>query len=154
MINNTRVGGTIFLLLSFLYGYFATEIPLDYFSRQETFTARTLPYMIAVAGIIISTLLILSSSAPTDWRFLRSLRWKPVVALLFLMSLYGWIMEDLGFPLATVAFLVIAWFVMGERHPGWLFGLSIPLVLGFWLLMYQLGIYLYPGDWLAPWLGR
>lgn len=151
MFNSVRIGGVIFLCLSCAYGYFAMEIPLDYFSRQETFTARTLPYMISAAGILVSGLLIVMPSGPTDWRILRRLQWIPAVALLILMALYGAVLETLGFPLATIVFLIAAWMVMGERRPGLLLGLSIPLTLGFWFLMDQLGIYLYPGDLIAPW---
>lgn len=154
MLNNARLGGLLFLCLSGAYGYFATEIPLDYFSRQETFTARTLPYFISAAGVLVSLLLLLTPSLPTDWARLRDLRWMPAGLLLMLMFAYGAVLESLGFPLATIAFLITAWFVMGERRPVWLFGLSIPLTFGFWLLMDQLGIYLYPGDLIEPWIGR
>lgn len=146
MINNTRVGGLLFLALSCAYGWYATEIPLDYWSRQEVFTARSMPYWVAGAGAVVSLLLIVTPSAGTDWSVLKRLNWKPAILLMILMSAYGLIMEPLGFPMATVAFLVCAWFTMGERRPHWLIGLAIPVALGFWLLMDSLGIYLYPGD--------
>ncbi|MBD3647791.1 MAG: tripartite tricarboxylate transporter TctB family protein [Pseudomonadales bacterium] len=146
MINSTRIGGLLFLVLCCAYSWYATEIPLDYWSRQEVFTARSLPYFVGGAGALVAFLLIVSPSEGTDWRFLKDLNWYPATILVVLMSLYGLVMEPLGFPLATVTFLVCAWFTMGERRPHWLFGLAIPVALGFWLLMDTLGIYLYPGD--------
>lgn len=153
MLNSTRVGGILFLALSCAYGYYATEIPLDYWSRQEVFTARSMPYLVAAGGAIIATLLILVPSSPTDWQRLGKLSWLPALALLVLMSGYALVLEVLGFPLATVLFLAVGWFIMGERRPHWLLGISIPLVAGFWLLMDQLGIYLYPGDLFAVLFG-
>ncbi len=77
---------------------------------------------------------------------MKRLNWLPALLLLISMCVYALVLETLGFPAATILFLIVAFLVMGERRPVWLFGVSVPLVLGFWLLMDQLGIYLYPGD--------
>lgn len=145
IINSSRVGGIVFLVLSCLYGYFANDIPLDFFSEQEPFNARSMPRFIAACGILVSVLLIVTPSSVTDWRAIRALNWRPALLLLAMMSAYGFMMEPLGFGIATVAFLSAAFVVLGERKPRRILLVTVPLVLGFWLLMDQLGIYLGPG---------
>ena len=62
------------------------------------------------------------------------------------MVLYGLALEYLGFLLATTAFLIGAYLVLGERRPSVLLLASVPLVVGFWFLVSWLGIYLDPGE--------
>jgi len=145
IINNTRVGGIIFLAFSLVYGYFAGDIPLDFFSRQETFNARSMPLLLAGAGVICSVLMIIVPSKPTDWSALLVLDWLRPAALLAVMWAYASVFEDLGFAISTIAFLIIAFTMLGERRPLRMIAVAVPLVGGFWLLMDQLGIYLAPG---------
>jgi len=144
-MNSSRVGGVLFLLLSILYGYFAGDIPLDYFSQQETFNARSLPRIIAVAAGLVSLGLIVMPSPRTNWQFLGQLNWRPALLLLLLMSVYGLVLDPLGFVLATTLFLLAAFFVLGERHWIRMLAVSVPLAGGFWLLMTWLEIYLGTG---------
>jgi putative tricarboxylic transport membrane protein len=105
-INGTQLGGLAFLGLSIGYGYAAADITLDFWSVQAFFTARTLPYIIATAGIICASLLIL-------------------------MSAYGAMLEPLGFIFATSIFL-IAGFQMLGIHQWWVScRVSVALALGF-----------------------
>ncbi|MEX0941721.1 MAG: tripartite tricarboxylate transporter TctB family protein [Pseudomonadales bacterium] len=145
-MNNSRVGGIVFLIVSCLYGYFGNEIPLDFWSQQETFDARSMPRLLAAAGIVASVLLIVTPVAKTDWSLFSQLRWQPAVLLLILMSAYGFLMEFLGFAVSTILFLSGAFVVLGERKPLRILLVSLSLALGFWLLMDQLGIYLLPGS--------
>jgi|APSaa5957512535_1039671.scaffolds.fasta_scaffold152169_2 putative tricarboxylic transport membrane protein len=145
-MNNSRVIGVTFLLLFSVYGYFTADIPLDFWSEEELFNARSLPYAIAAAGILISFLLIALPSPATEWKTWLTLDWLPAVLLLLTMSLYGLVFEYLGFILSTISFLIISYFILGERRVGWMLVGSVPLVLGFWLLMDFLGIYLEPGE--------
>lgn len=144
-LTNTRIGGILFLALSLAYGYGATQIQLDFFSRQETFNARSMPQFIAVCGIICSLLMIVLPSGRTDWSALVRLDWVRPLALVLLMWGYAASFELLGFPLATLLFLNLAFLTLGERRPLRMLVVSVPLVLGFWLLMDVLGIYLSPG---------
>jgi putative tricarboxylic transport membrane protein len=144
-MNNSRVGGVLFLILSVLYGYYANDIPLDFWSEQEAFNARSMPRIIAGAGIVTSILLIMLPSGRTDWTLMSRQHWLPTAALLVLMSIYGLILEPLGFALSTTLFLCAAFGVLGERNPVRMLAVSIPMALGFWLLMDSLGIYLGPG---------
>jgi len=62
------------------------------------------------------------------------------------MLLYGLVLDYLGFIIATTAFLVAGYWIMGERQPGVLLLASVPVVVGIWLIMTALGVYLVPGD--------
>jgi putative tricarboxylic transport membrane protein len=145
-MNNSRVVGAVFLLLFSAYGYFTGDIHLDFWSEEELFTARSLPYAIAAAGIFISLLLIALPSPDTDWKTWLAFDWIPAILLLLAMSLYGLVFEYLGFVLSTILFLIISYLVLGERRITWMLIGSVPLVLGFWMLMDFLGIYLEPGE--------
>jgi putative tricarboxylic transport membrane protein len=145
-MSNSKVSGLFFLVLFFTYGYLATDIHLDFWSEQEAFNARSLPYLIAVFGMIVSLLLIILPSGPTDFKAITRLRWIPAILLLLAMSIYGALFETLGFIVATMLFLLPSYAVLGERRILAMLLASVPLVLGFWLLMDFLGIYLNPGD--------
>ncbi len=157
-MNNSRIPGLIFLTLFLAYGYFATAIPLDYFSLRESFNARTLPLIISLCGAVISLLLILApptpdedadgpgNSAGTDHSPLHIL---PAVLLLLSMSFYGLILDRLGFVVSTLLFLCAGAVILGERRPLQILLASVPLVTGFWILMSLLGISLPSGDWFA-----
>lgn len=149
-MTNSRVGGVIFLIVSCLYGYFANQIPLDFWSQQESFNARSLPRLIAAAGILASCLLIVIPAPRTDWTLFSRLRWRPAALLLIMMSAYGLVMEFLGFAVSTIAFLGGAFVVLGARHPARILLVSVSLALGFWLLMDRLGVYLVPGSLFEP----
>lgn len=145
-INGTTLGGLAFLGLSIGYGYSATHITLDFWSSQAFFTARTLPYIIAAAGIVCAGLLVIVPSSKTDWHALKSLNWGPASGLLILMGAYSAMLEPVGFVFATSLFLITAFRIL-SIHRWWISCLvSVALTLGFWGLMHLLGIYLDPGD--------
>ena len=152
-MNNSRIIGSTFLLLFCAYGYFTTDIPLDFWSEEELFNARSLPYAIAVAGASIGFLLVILPSPTTEWREWLALDWVPAVLLLVVMSLYGLVFEYLGFILSTLLFLLVSYAILGERRIGWMLVASVPLVVGFWFLMDFLGIYLDPGELMFLWSG-
>jgi putative tricarboxylic transport membrane protein len=145
-MSNAKISGLFFFCLFLAYGYLATDIPLDFWSEQEAFNARTLPYFVAAFGMIVSLFLILLPSGPTDWKAVTRLRWSPAILLLLAMSIYGALFETLGFIVATLLFLVSGYVVLGERRIVAMLLASVPLVLGFWLLMDFLGIYLNAGE--------
>ncbi|XOV88618.1 MAG: tripartite tricarboxylate transporter TctB family protein [Pseudomonadota bacterium] len=138
----------MFLLLSGGYGYFAGQIPLDFWSEQEPFNARSMPTFIAVFGAVCSVLLIVTRSPTTDWRGLWRLNWRPACLLLALMSVYGVAFTYLGFGISTVLFLMIAFLILGERRMVPMLLVAVPLVAGFWLILKLLGIQLESGAWL------
>lgn len=148
-MSNARISGLFFLLLFSAYGYLATDIPLDFWSEEERFNARSLPYLIAIFGMVVSVLLVILPAQPTDWKALTHLRWKPAILLLVTMSLYGLLLETLGFIVASLLFLVTGYGLLGERRKVLMLIASAPLILGFWMLMDFLGIYLDPGNLFA-----
>ena len=131
----------------------AGAIPLDFWSEEELFNARSLPCAISAAGIPISLLLIMLPSAETHWRAVFELHWSPALQLLLAMSVYGIVFEYLGFIVATLLFLLAGFAIFGERRPGLMLVAALPLTPGFWLLVEFLGIYLGPGELFLSWVG-
>jgi putative tricarboxylic transport membrane protein len=152
--NRSQFGGLFFLALFVCYGVTALAIPLDFMSAQDTFNARTLPVAVSIAGSLVSLLLILLTGTPpghageaeplVDTRL--DFNWLTTMLLVLLMFLYGLVLDYLGFLIATSLFLAAGYWIMGERHPGILLLASIPVVVGFWLIMKGLDVYLAPGD--------
>lgn len=153
-MSNARISGLLFFGLFSAYGYLAMDIPLDFWSEEEPFNARSLPYLIAAFGIIVSLLLVVLPSGSTDWKAMTRLKWRPAIFLLLAMSLYGTLLETLGFIVATLLFLMTSYAILGERRAIPMLIASLPLILGFWLLMDFLGIYLSPGELFVEWFAR
>ena len=135
----------MFLLLCLGYGWTASEVPLDFWSQQEAFNARSLPLMIAAAGSLVSILLILSPAERTDWDDIKNLSWMPGLMLVALLAAYSLSLEFLGFILSTVLFLVGGFATLGERKPMRMVLVAIPLAVCFWLMLDLLGVRLGPG---------
>jgi putative tricarboxylic transport membrane protein len=146
MFSKSTIGAILFLLTFAGYAWMAAEIPLDFWSQQEVFNARTMPLLVAAAGIVISLLLLIVPSVDSGWEESGAYRWRDTLFLVGLMSLYGLVLEYLGFLLATTAFLAAAYWILGEHRPTRLALATLPLVVGFWILVSSLGIYLDPGE--------
>ncbi|PKH08158.1 tripartite tricarboxylate transporter TctB family protein [Moritella sp. Urea-trap-13] len=153
-LNRDRVSGLIFLLVCLIYGYQATQIQLFPGDEYEAFTARTLPYLLTAGGIIMSLLLIVMSPVTASSTNAcaqqaadeSSLDWRLLGAFVALMTAYGIGLTWLGFVLATSLFLLVGFWLLGERRKAVLFGASFPFVTVFWLLLTKvLDIYLEPG---------
>ncbi|NQZ91106.1 MAG: tripartite tricarboxylate transporter TctB family protein [Moritella sp.] len=153
VLNRDRVSGLIFLLACLIYGYQTTQIQLFPGDEYEAFTARTLPYLLTFAGIVMSLLLIvMSPSRPctdnscTEQSSDQDLDWRLLGSFVILMVGYGIGLTWLGFVLATSLFLLIGFWLLGERRKAVLLGASFPFVTLFWLLLTKvLDIYLEPG---------
>ena len=148
-LSKTRIGGLTFLLLSIAYGYSATSIPLFPGEELEPFSARTLPYFLAILGCVLSLFLLLfgRDGDSVDEASTTDLDWRLAASLLALMVAYGLALEWLGFLIATILFLIIGFWLLGERRPKILLAVSVPFTLGFWsLLTKALDIYLAPGQ--------
>jgi putative tricarboxylic transport membrane protein len=153
-INKSQIGGLFFLALFICYGITASNIPLDFLSEQDTFNARTVPIAVSVTGSLVSLLLILLTGTPRG--SVASVKpgastglhinWLATMLLVFLMLVYGSVLDYLGFIIATTAFLVAGYWIMGERHPAILLLASLPVVVGIWLIMTGLGVQLVPGE--------
>ncbi|MEJ6495102.1 tripartite tricarboxylate transporter TctB family protein [Pseudoalteromonas lipolytica] len=151
MLNRELIGPSLFLVLFTLYALVAWQIPLMPFEEYESVSSATLPKVYAVFGIVVCVLSIganLLKQAPAEKAELLSkgnlLR---TFALLVLMVAYSAMLEPFGFLIATSAFLITGFFIMGERRKAVLLFASVPVAVVFWFLMTQvLGIYLVPGN--------
>ena len=140
------------LLFSLAYGLQATQIPLSFLAQQEFFTPRTMPYALAVVGLVLSLLiLVLPTADPQGKRSLKEetkgMDWKPAILLVVAMILYGLVMKYLGFIIASIIFLLAGFYILGERRIKRMLLAAIPLVLVLWMLMSMLlGVYIAPGE--------
>ena len=153
------LGAVIFLALSAVYLWQLFEIPMLPGDEFEPFTARTMPYSLVLMSFVVAGLMLAleikkilaaraASEAITDTLDLSGLVWAKTIAMIALMIFYGFILEPAGFIIATSVFLLIGYWVLGERRPLMLFGASVPVVVVFWFLLTKLlGIYLAPGVW-------
>jgi putative tricarboxylic transport membrane protein len=152
IMNQDKVGAIFFLLLSIVYGALAFDIPLMFGEEDQAFTARTLPFALAIAGIMISALILFLPSGDTAkkknlFQIFGGLNWKPVIQLAGLMLLYGLTIRWLGFLISTSLFLLSGYWILGERRLKVLLFASVPVVVVFWFLMTKvLGVYLARGD--------
>lgn len=150
-MSRDRVGALLLLVFFVAYGYLSTSITLLPFQLNQAFHARTAPQFLTFAGIILALVLLVR---PSDMRPIDTsgMTFTRVALLCGLMIFYGFTVRSLGFLIATSLFLMGGFWVMGERRGVVLIGASIPIVVGFWLLMTQaLDVFV------APWpefLGR
>lgn len=154
-VNKDLIGSLIFLALSIAYGASAQLIPFYPGDEYEPFTARTLPFALSVLGAGLSFSLLISSlkkakEVQLDQPVLQSALgydWSTVIKLLALMMFYALGLKWLGFIIATTAFLLGGYWILGERRKKVLFGASLPFVVAFWFMLTQLlDIYLAPGQ--------
>lgn len=140
------------LLFSLAYGLQATNIPLSFLAQQEFFTPRTMPYALAVVGMILSVLImVLPTADPKGKKSLKEetkgMAWLPAILLVVAMVFYGLTMKFLGFIIASIIFLLIGFYILGERRIKRMLFAAIPLVLVLWVVMSMLlGVYIAPGE--------
>ena len=73
--------------------------------------------------------------------------WPTAILLVVLMFGYGLTMKWLGFIISSIIFLLIGFWILGERRILLMLLTAIPLVLVLWGLMsYLLGVYIAPGE--------
>ncbi len=147
-----KVGALLILLFSMGYGMLATRIPLTFLSSQETFTARTMPYALSVLGVSLSlAILVLPVVDPSGQKSLKEetkgMDWSTAIFLVVAMFIFGLTMKWLGFIFASIVFLCIGFWILGERRIKLMFFTAIPLVLVLWAIMsLLLGVYIAPGE--------
>lgn len=147
-----KIGALAILLFSISYGLLATRIQLTFLAQQEIFTARTMPYALAVMGVILSlAILILPTVDPAGKRSLgeetRGMEWPKAILLVVLMLVFGLTMKWLGFIIASIFFLLVGFWILGERRKPMMLLTAIPLVIVLWVIMsLLLGVYIAPGE--------
>lgn len=172
MLTRDRLGAFLMLVFSIGYGVMIFDIPLLPFQANQAFTARTMPQALSLLGIALSLILLLrpagtGADEEAAWRRAMRQLLRPAPAgedgrrphpllrvglLCLLMVVYGLTVRPFGFLLSTTFFLAGGMFVLGERRLWILLGVSIAIVVFFWVLMTQfLGVYIAP---LPQFLGR
>ena len=140
------------LLFSTAYGLLAFKIPLSFMAQNEFFTSRTMPYALAVLGIILALLiLVLPTADPAGKHTLKEetkgMDWPKAIWLVVAMVVYGLTMKWLGFIIASVIFLMFGFYILGERQIKKMALAAIPLVIFLWFVMSSLlGVYIAPGE--------
>jgi len=135
-MSRDRVGALLLLVFFVAYGYLSTNITLLPFQLNQAFHARTAPQFLTFAGILLAVFLLIKpgDDRPVDT---SGMTFKRVALLCGLMIFYGLTVRALGFLISTSIFLMGGFWVMGERRWLVLVGASVPVVIGFWLLMTQ-----------------
>ncbi len=147
-----KVGALVILLFSIAYGLLATKIPLSFLSQQEVFSARTLPYALAIVGIALSIAIIIlptvdSAGKESLAEATKGMDWSTAIMLVVLMLIFGLIMKWLGFILSSILFLLGGFYILGERRIKRMLFSAIFLVVTLWFIMsWLLGVYIAPGE--------
>lgn len=147
-----KVGALIMLLFSVSYGMLTSKITLTFLSQQETFTARTMPYALSLMGVVLSlAILVLPTTDPTGKNSLgeetKGMDWVTAILLVVLMLFFGLTMKLLGFIISSILFLLIGFWILGERRKKLMLFAAIPLVFVLWAIMsLLLGVYIAPGE--------
>lgn len=147
-----KVGALLLLLFSMAYGLLAMRIPLTFMAQQEFFTSRTMPYALALIGVILSLMILVLPTVDKAGK--RSLKdetagmdWRKAILLVVAMVIYGLVMKWLGFIIASVLFLMAGFYILGERGFKKMALAAIPLVIVLWFIMSSLlGVYIAPGE--------
>lgn len=152
-----RLGSLLVLAFTIPYLRYALVLPLDPLAGEETFSAATLPVGLAALAICLAFVQLLLSARGADERRIseavRGFRWKPAMLLVVAMTAYALLFEVLGFALASFAFLVSAFLVLGERRLWLTVSVAAGLVLFLWaVLTLGFSLQLEAGA-VARWLG-
>ena len=165
MLNLEKFLALIILIICILYAYtsFITmQANLLPFEKNMTVLPNSLPKVISIFGIIISTFLILKKEEHNSEESISSINLKNVfsfyygkaLSIILLMIIYTLCLRPVGFILSSVIFLFLASFILGERS---YIKLAIICFLGtsiIWLLLEKvLGIYMRPFPYILQTLG-
>jgi putative tricarboxylic transport membrane protein len=108
--------------------------------------------VLSVVGGAIALIILLSPAASTgpkegeiDYRRLGQYKLGQAATLLGLMIAYALLLNPVGFILATILFLAVAGYVLGERKLHFLVPVAATAAISIWWLVQEgLGIFLRP----------
>lgn len=135
-ISKDRLGGLLLLAFCVAYAFLSQQIRLLPFQENVAFHARTMPEVLSVLGIGLSVIVIAFPGSKKQLDF-TGFDWVKVILFLALMSAYGFTIRSFGFIASTSLFLMIGFWLLGERRPLYLVAVAVPLVVLFWVLMTQ-----------------
>ena len=142
-ISPTKFISLLFFIFSVFYLYTAHQIVVFTFDENAPFNARTFPIYLGWAGIFFSALkIILPEKVPTEVDH-KYLDYKSIIYLILVSIIYGAVILKVGYFLSTSLFLIVSYYLLGERRWLWMFLLSFPFVAIFMFLLHGvLNIYL------------
>ncbi len=111
-----------------------------------------MPYALSVVGIILSLLILIMPTVDENGKkslpdATRGMDWEKAVFLVITMVVYGLTMKLFGFIIASIAFLMVGFYILGERRIKAMLLAAIPLVVVLWFVMSSLlGVYIAPGE--------
>ena len=142
-ISPTKFISLLFLIFSVFYLYTAHQIVVFTFDENAPFNARTFPIYLGWAGIFFSGLkIVLPEKIPTEVDH-KYLDYKSIIYLILVSIIYGAVILKVGYFLSTSLFLIVSYYLLGERRWIWMFLLSFPFVAIFMFLLHGvLNIYL------------
>lgn len=150
-MTKNSIGAIFFLVFSCFYFYNVFNIKKMPGSQFEVMTASTFPFYIGVAGIVISTLILILSIVKKDedilsLSYLKTLDFKTTALFIVAMIFYGFTIRTLGFIIATIIFLGLGFLILKERNLKRIFLISVGVSVGFYLILNNLlGVYIDPG---------
>ena len=146
VLNTDRIAGLILLAFCLAYRYettLITSLPSD---EYESFTSKTMPYLLSFLGTVLSLVLIVTAKPHFDNKQKQNKHWLLLLSFLLLIASYALGLKYLGFVLATGLFLFFGIYLLGERRKRLLFGVPLPFTLMFYFVLTKgLDIYLEPG---------
>ena len=142
-ISPTKFISLLFFIFSVFYLYTAHQIVVFTFDENAPFNARTFPIYLGWAGIFFSGLkIVLPEKIPTEVDH-KYLDYKSIIYLILVSIIYGAVILKVGYFLSTSLFLIVSYYLLGERRWIWMFLLSFPFVAIFMFLLHGvLNIYL------------
>ncbi|WP_179378287.1 tripartite tricarboxylate transporter TctB family protein [Jannaschia marina] len=144
----------ILLGICLAYGYAAwitMDATLAPFMRRNPIWPSTFPKVLSVLGIIACLIILLglekgeTKTGDIDYRRLGDYNLGQAVLLLGLMVVYALCLRPVGFIGATIAFLVLGSFILGERKWHLMLPIAGAATFVVWYLVQEvLGIFLRP----------
>ena len=146
----------IFMAIALVYGYAAFTYPLLPFERNMAFLPSSMPMVLSVLAIVLSLIIILAprpkgtKDEPGDINLssLREYKIGQASALIGAMLVYAVALRPIGFIAATILFLFVTSWILGERKV-LIMGISSAVgALFIWYLVQELlGVFLRPLPW-------
>ncbi len=152
LVTRKRLGAIVFLGLSLFYGAQIPDIPRLPVDALEAMNARSMPWVLAGAGVLLSIALFVFGGKPESRGDAAVASANPhhVLTALLLFGwtgLYGALLEWVGFFLATLMFLIGGFLLLGERRGRVIAGTALVAAgVLFLVLRFGLGLYLPQGS--------
>ena len=157
MINLEKFIALVILIICILYAYtsfFIMQANLLPFEKNMTVLPNSLPKVISILGIIISTFLLLNNSASLkseedvskiNLTNILNLYYGKALGIICLMVIYSLCLRPVGFIFSSILFLFLSSLILGEKNYIKLILICLFGTTIIWFLIEKvLGIYMRP----------